>query len=86
MLESKSQNGTQIFTSLKMVPFLLKRLTFTLFVKLRLTPLERVPRVSSPIFWIFYYFFLNFLLFFWTFFKKSKNCHVSSCHRATWQW
>jgi len=26
------------------------------------------------------------LIFFLNFFKKSKNCHVSSCHRATWQW
>jgi len=36
--------------------------------------------VSVPIFFDF------FLIFFWIFFKKSKNCHVSSCHRATWQW
>jgi len=28
ILESKSQNGIQIFKSLKIVPFLLKRLTF----------------------------------------------------------
>jgi len=38
ILESKSQNGTQNFKSLKLVPF---------FVKSRLTSLERVPRVSS---------------------------------------
>jgi len=50
ILESKSQNGTQIFKSLKMVPFLLKRLTFALVVKSTLTPLEGVPRVSSSIF------------------------------------
>jgi len=50
ILESKSQNGTQIFKSLKMVPFLLKRLTFVLPIKSRLTPLEGVPRVSYSIF------------------------------------
>ena len=48
ILESKSQNGTQIFKSLKMVPFLLKRLTFALPVKSRFTSsLEGVPRVSD---------------------------------------
>jgi len=31
-------------------PFLLKRLTFALSVKSRLTPLEEVPRVSFSIF------------------------------------
>jgi len=50
ILESKSQNDTQIFKSLKMIPFLLKRLTFVLPVKSRLTSSEGVPRVSSSIF------------------------------------
>ena len=50
ILESKSQNGTQIFKSLKMVPFLLKHLMFALAVESTLTPLEGVPRVSSSIF------------------------------------
>jgi len=42
--------------------------------------------VSIPRFFEFFIIiFLNFFLFL-IFFKKSKNCHVSSCHRATWQW
>ena len=61
ILESKSQNGTQIFKSLKMVPFLLERLTFVLLVKSRLTPLEGVSRVSVP---RFFEFFIIFFLFF----------------------
>ena len=73
----------------KWSPFLLKRLTFALSVKSRLTPLEGVPRVSSSFFWIFLLFFLNFFyfeFFFQFFLKKSKNCYLLSCHRATWQW
>ena len=54
ILESKSQNGIQIFKSLKMVPFFLKRLTFALAIKSTLTPLEGVSRVISSIFWNFY--------------------------------
>jgi len=69
-------------------PFLLKRLTFALSVKSRLTPLEGVPRVSSSIFWIFYFlFFWIYLFIFFNFFlKNQKNCHVSRCHCATWRW
>jgi len=47
ILEAKSQNDTQIFKSFKLIPFLLKRLKFALFVKSRLTSLERVLHVSS---------------------------------------
>jgi len=60
ILESKSQNGTQIFKSLKIVSFFLKRLMFVLLVKSRLTPLEGVSRVSSLIFWIFLLIFFYF--------------------------
>ena len=68
--------------------FLLKRLTFALSVKSRLTPLEGVPRVSSSIFWIFYFIVLIFFLFlicFWIFLKKIKKLpcvKLSSCHVA----
>jgi len=83
ILESKSQLSTQIFKSLKLVSFLLKRLNFALFVKSRLTPLEEVSRVSSYIFYFFYFFY--FLIFFEFLKKNQKNCHVSSYHHATWK-
>ena len=66
--------------------FLLKRLTFAFSVKSRFTLLEGVPRVSSSFFWIFLLIFFLFWIFFSIFLKNSKNCHVSSCHHATWQW
>jgi len=73
----------------KWSPFLLKRLTFALPVKSRLTQLEGVPRVSSSIFWIFlflfFWIFFLFLIFFLNFFKKIKKLprvKLSSCHVA----
>jgi len=59
--------------------FLLKRFKFALSVKSRLTSLEGVPHVSSSNF-LFWFLIFDF------FFKNQKICHVSSCHRATWQW
>jgi len=44
------------------------------------TVLNGVSCVSFWIFWIFYFLFLKFFLI------KLKFCHVSSWHRATWQW
>ena len=73
ILESKSQNGIQIFKSLKLIPFLLKRLKFAFSVKSSLMPLEGVPRVSSSIFFNFLIFFIfEFFLFFYFFFKIKK--------------
>jgi len=97
ILESKFQNATQIFKSLKMVIFFFfKRLTFVLSVKSKLTSLKRVPRVSSSIFWIFFYYFFfeffYFLFFIFYFLKKIKK--IVTCQavivprgsdKVTWQ-
>jgi len=74
--------------NIKMVPkflkvsnwslFLLKRLTFAISVKSRLTSLEGVSRVSSSIFWIFDFFFEFFYYYcFFEFFKKNKK--IATC-------
>jgi len=84
ILESKSQNGTQIFKSLKMAPFFVKT-SHVCPVKSRLTRLEGVPRVSSSIFWIF----LLFIFLFLNFFKKIKKLarvKLSSCYVAVTEW
>jgi len=64
-----------------------------LSVRGEVTVLNGVPCVSFWIFWIFFYFlnflffeFFLFLLIFLKFLKKLKFCHVSSWHRAMWQW
>ena len=80
ILESKCQNDIQIFESLKMVPFLLKCLTFVIAVKSRLTPLEGVSRFSSSIFWIFLLiFFLIFFYFKFLFYFFKKNQKIVTC-------
>jgi len=58
------------------------------FIKVKVDTIRRYATCEFLDFLNFFIFFELFIYyFFFEFFKKkSKNCHVSSCHRASWQW